>query len=321
VKKRYLFGGLAFAIFAVTGMFIVGYNRGEASLSYLQKEQTKQNSQIQQYNFLAKRLFLDEPNENRINFTPLREELKNYFANNNLNGGNLYFEYLPTGTSIRISGDEQLVAASLMKVPVAMEAYKAAELGKLNLDQVIALKPEWLNSEYGNLYKQGAGYKLTVREAIRIMLEDSDNTALFAVAETNANTLPAEQSSLNYMDLDYKVNPDQSIAINARSYSSVLKCLYFSCYNNKDDSQKILNSLVNSTYKNRLKAGISNQNIAVAHKIGTNLNLNQSDCGIIYYPRNNYLLCVMIPGPSTAETDKKISDISKIVFDYISQKQ
>lgn len=317
MRKRYLFGLVLVVIISIASIFIFGYNRGKASLEYLAVRQSEQNKQIKQYNLLAKRLFLEDPNDSKINFTPLRESLNEYFANNNLNGGNLYFEYLPTGTSIKISGDEQLVAASLMKVPVAMDLYKSAEMGRISLDDVIALKPEWLNSEYGTLYKQGVGYRLTLREAVKIMLENSDNTALFAVAAANSGKLSNEESSLNYIDLDYKVNPDESTAINARSYSSVLKCLYFSCYNTKEDSQTILDSLVNSTYKNRLKAGVGDPDIPVAHKIGTNLSENQSDCGIVYYPKNNYLLCVMIPGPSTAETDKKISDISKIVYNYI----
>lgn len=319
MKKRYFLGLGLVVLISIVSIFIFGYNRGQASLEYLKSKQTEQNQQINQYNLLAKRLFLEEPNNNKINFTPLRESLNSYFANNNLNGGNLYFEYLPTGTSIRISGDEQLVAASLMKVPVAMDVYKSAELGRIKLDDVISLKAEWLNNEYGTLYKQGAGYRLTVREAVKIMLEDSDNTALFALAAANDGKLSDTESSLNYIDLDYKVNSDQTISVNARSYSSVLKCLYFACYNTKDDSQLMLNNLVNSTYKNRLKAGVGNSNIAVAHKIGTNLNNNQSDCGIVYYPKNNYLLCIMIPGPGTSATDKKISDISKIVYDFINR--
>ncbi len=317
MRKRYLVGLFLVVIISIASIFIFGYNRGQASLEYLSSRRAEQNKQIKQYNLLAKRLFLDEPNNSKINFTPLRESLNEYFSNNNLSGGNLYFEYLPTGTSIKISGDEQLVAASLMKVPVAMDVYKSAELGRINLDDIISLRPEWLNNEYGTLYKQGAGYQLTVQEAVKIMLEDSDNTALFAVAAANSGKLSNEESSLNYIDLDYKVNPDATIALNAKSYSSVLKCLYFSCYNSKEDSQNILNSLVNSTYKNRLKAGIGDPDMPVAHKIGTNLNNNQSDCGIVYYPKNNYLLCVMIPGPSTSETDTKISDISKIVYDFI----
>ena len=79
-----------------------------------------------------------------------------------------------------------------------------------------------------------------------------------------------------------------------------------------------LEQLTNSIYTTRIPAGIADKNIKVAHKIGTNFNNNQNDCGIIYYPKNNYLLCVMIPGNESEQTDQHIANISKIVYDFIN---
>lgn len=269
------------------------------------------------YNLLSKRIFIENGSEINVNFSNLRQQLNDYFAKNKLDGGNLYFEYLPTGTSIRISGNEQLVAASLMKIPVAMNAYKLAENGNIDLNEQVTLKPEWLDNNYGDLYKKGAGYKLTLEEAIKIMLENSDNTALNAVASETEGKLSQKESSLSYLDLDLTFNKDQSISIDSRSYSSFLKCLYFSCYNNLENSQKILGYLTNSTSNNRLVAGVPVANFPIAHKIGTNSNLNQSDCGIFYVPRKNYVVCVMIPGPDSNITNKHFEEISRITYRYI----
>ncbi len=41
------------------------------------------------------------------------------------------------------------------------------------------------------------------------------------------------------------------------------------------------------------------------------------DCGIIYYPRNPYLLCIMTKGQDFAKLSKIISDISSMVYNEI----
>ena len=209
-KKLILIVGVALII--VAGSFLLG--------KYTTKTSTattgSQNSSSEEYNLLAKRIFLDNPNDTKINFSPLRQKLNQYFEQNKLSGGNLYFEYLPTGTSIRISGEEQLVAASLMKVPAAMDMYKANELGRLNIDNKTALQASWLNDEYGSLYKKGAGYQISPRDAAKIMLEQSDNTALAVVGDAIKVKLTDSESSINYLDLDMKVNGDGSISMNAR---------------------------------------------------------------------------------------------------------
>ncbi len=299
----------------------VSYWIGQKTAKSSSKPSDITSSQSEEYNLLAKRIFLDNPNDIKINFSPLRQKLNSYFEQNKLTGGNLYFEYLPTGTSIRISGDEQLVAASLMKVPAVMDMYKAHELGRLDIDENVKIQSNWLNNEYGSLYKQGAGYRISPREASKIMLEESDNTALAVVANSIKGKLTDTESSINYLDLDLVVNPDGTISMNARGYSSIFKCLYFSCYNTKEDSQKMLEQLTNSIFTSRIPAGVTDKNIKIAHKIGTNFDNNQNDCGIVYYPKNNYLLCVLIPGEESAQTDKHIADVSKLVYDFINNGQ
>lgn len=315
MKKQWVVVILCVVIgLSILGAFLFGYSRGDSAASDVG------NSYKQASNFplLAKRIFIDDPNDVQVNFEPLRKEIKEYYASNNLSGS-IYFEYLPTGTSMRIDGDLQRTAASLIKLPAAMELYRAAELGKLNLDDHVTLKPEWLDSGYGTLYQKGAGYSLTLREAAEIMLQRSDNTALKAVGYSTMGKVPENQSPFNSLDVDFSRGTDLSVVISARAYSSFLKCLYFSCYNNTHDSQEILHNLTKSTYDKRLPAGVADKNIPIAHKIGVFNNSTQSDCGIVYVPKRNYVLCVMINGQDGASTDKTIADISKKTYDYVTK--
>lgn len=272
--------------------------------------------QAANYPLLAKRLFLEDPNDAIINFSQLREQINTYMTQNNLKGG-LYFEYLPTGTSVRIAGDEEQVAASLMKLPVVMELYRAAELGRINLDTTVALKQEWLDPAFGDLYKQGAGYKLTLREAAKLALTKSDNTAIAAILDSTKDLLKTDENVISSLDVAFVRDDKLLLSISARSYASFLKCLYFSCYLTKDSSQQILNFMTESDFNNRLRSTIP-ENVKIAHKIGNYSNTTQSDCGVVYVEKRNYVLCAMLQVSDTNEGNKHIADISKIAYDYVN---
>lgn len=277
---------------------------------------TNQATEQSKYNLLAKRIFIEDPNEPIIAFSPLRSQMSQYFKDTQLSGS-VYFEYLPTGTSIRVGTDERRVAASLIKLPFAMEAYYAKEKGLIDFSKEYTLTQDMLNSEFGELYKRGAGTKLSLKEAIEVMLKDSDNTALNVVAKAVEGVVKPEEDPFNFLDAEFVQNEDFTVSLTPRAYSSFIKCLYFSCYLDKADSQEVLNLLTQSHLRDRLPAGIPKDTV-VANKVGNFYDNVQSDCGIVYVPKRNYLICVMIDGPDTNETSAHIAYLSKLAYDYVA---
>lgn len=269
------------------------------------------------YDFLARRVQTDNPNKVALKFSPLRMELEQYVNQNKISDKvSLYFEYLPTGVSININEDSEYVAASLMKLPYAMNLYKAVEEGLLDLDKKVTLKKEFLNSDYGQLYKKGEGHTLTLKEAVDLLLKDSDNTALLAIdSELNAVGFKEEEGAVKSLDLSYNLIQDGRVQISAQSYTSILKCLYFACFNNLYNSNEILTSLTKSSFDDRLTRYLPND-LKVAHKIGTFSNKFQSDCGVFYIDTKNYALCILIEGEDP-DASKIIADISQKVFIYV----
>ena len=67
-----------------------------------------------QYPLLSKRILQEFPQDILMNFLDLRKNLKQMVSLYDNNFG-LYFEYLPTGTSININGNNEIYAASLFK--------------------------------------------------------------------------------------------------------------------------------------------------------------------------------------------------------------
>lgn len=274
-----------------------------------------------EYAYLARRIQIDNPNNIRLNFTTLRKDLTRYLDNleDKSNKVSIYYEYLPSGVSININENNEVVGASLMKLPVIMNMYKLVEKGEISMDTKVKLKKEWLNSDYGNLYTKGEGYELTLREAAEYTLKDSDNTALLAIWDTaKMQNMETSDQALYYMDIEFEVLKDQTVLIGARSYSSILKCLYFSCYNSFEHSNEILEYLSRSTFNDRLTK-YTPKDLKVSHKIGTYSQNYQSDCGVFYVPKENYILCVMVEGDEI-ESGGIMADISRIVYKFAESK-
>ena len=281
------------------------------------------------YPFLAKRLFLNHPNDIIINFTPLRDQLETYIAAQKEQIG-VYFEYLPTGTSININGKEEFYRASLVKLPVVMRAYKYIEAGMLSLDDVLTIEQKQLNKEYGDVWKQGVGTKITVRDVIQAILVKSDNTAFNVLYEkVNVqlrNDLPSGDLSADdvydYLDIPHNTG-SISPMITPKNFTSILKGLYFSSYLSYLHSNEILNSLTQPRTEDWIRSAVPST-IRVADKIGVYTaepaaQHVYADCGIIYYPERSYSLCIMIRSDNATTAVPQIHDISKKVYEYIQQ--
>lgn len=273
------------------------------------------NDSAAAYPLLSKRIFTDAQNDMLLDFVPLRKKLQATFDTINVQKS-FYFEYLPSGTSIKIGADNELIAASLIKVPLCMNLYKASELGKVNLDKKVTITQAELDNAYGSLWQKGAGTTITLRQAAQLALEQSDNTATHVIFDAIQGLLTSDQESLNNLDIDQNMSNGQAV-IDAKSYSSILKSLYLSSYLERNDSEEILSYLSRSDATNRLTKDLPSS-VTVAHKIGVyNAQWSESDCGIVYVPKRPYVLCIMVGLPED-QANSLIADVSKQIYDFIN---
>lgn len=284
------------------------------------------SSALQSYSLplLSKRIFASQPNDLIINFTHLRSELRSMIAQRQDLRVGLYFEYLPSGVSIGVNDQEPFISASLLKTPFIMGLMHNIENGFLNEDAMITLDDEDLDSSFGNLWRKGAGYKLTVGEAIQIALAESDNTAVRALNKLSTEDLVVEV----YEALDIPLTVEEGAGLvltTPKSYASVFRCLYLSCFLTFDSSHKILSVLASSIFHDGLAEGIPH-NVPFSHKVGV---FNPSDaskilrldCGIAYLPKRPYLLCVFIEGDKDRVRDMLAfaREISARIYRYVSE--
>ncbi len=94
-------------------------------------------------------------------------------------------KHLGTGESWCHHADDVMPTASLIKFPVMVEAYRQAAAKKIDLDSVVKLRKEDKVPGSGVLtyhFTDGASFKL--RDAIRLMIVYSDNTATNLVLDS-----------------------------------------------------------------------------------------------------------------------------------------
>ena len=269
------------------------------------------------YPLLSKRLAVEDQNDFLLDFEPLRQEIKSYLNKIPIDHS-FYVEYLPSGVSVRGHGDEKFRGASLMKIPLVVDLFRRAEEGHVDLDAPVVVTEQQINDAggFGNVTHLRPGDRITLREAARLVLTLSDNTAA-AVLMDRMGTIVQEGSVLNMLDLPItKESGNGGILISAMSYASIFKCLYLSCFLSPASSQEILEELSRSANRDRLVAGIPGD-VKAANKIGAFNEEVQSDCAIVYEPNRPYLICLMLSTPDSVEVAKHFKTVSKMTYSYV----
>ena len=272
--------------------------------------------EYQQFPYLSKRIFAENQNDILINFVPLRTAMREYVSKQPDAIG-VYFEYLPSGTSIGVNDNLEIKLASLIKIPLVMGVYRQIEGGNLKKDDVLTIKKEHLDKKFGDLWKKGEGTTLTVNEAIKLTLINSDNTS----SNVLLSAVPTTEIDRVFDSLDIpKDKKGRFHVISPKNYSSILRSLHLSSYVNQNSSNEILDILTMTVFDDKIVAGVP-KNIKVSHKIGIFSSKDEpeesyGDCGIIYVPDRPYLLCIM-----TKSTENKAREhmqyLSKMVYGYV----
>ncbi|MDP2815907.1 MAG: serine hydrolase [Rectinemataceae bacterium] len=104
--------------------------------------------------------------------------------------------------------------------------------------------------------------------------------------------------------------------ITARSYANIFRILYNASYLNVKSSNEILDLLSQSKFDKGITAGVPD-GTKVAQKFGEANELKDGEefhilnnCGIVYKPKNPYILCVLIEGKEYGNMEKVMQRIA-----------
>lgn len=247
----------------------------------------------------------------------LNELIKSRQWNSWYNHVSIYFMDLNNWYHFGINEKELFTPASLTKVPTMIAVLKKSESENGFLDQSVKFKIP--NIDYNVHYKPKQEIEsdktYTIRDLLGYMIKYSDNNATQVIR----NILWKDRFANTYKEL--WIISNQSSEIQVLDYALFFKILFNSSYLNKDNSEYALGLLTQVDFQSWIVAWVPSE-ISVSHKFGEyslNWDLKQiHDCGIVYYPKHPYLICVMTRWNNYTDLENMISSVSKSIFENIN---
>lgn len=165
------------------------------------------------------------------------------------------------------------------------------------------------------------GQIYTVEELLRNMIVSSDNIS----GQLLSRNMDSKFIASLYSDLGLHI-PDlneQEHQISGKDYATFFRTLYNATYLNQKLSEKALKLLTQTDFRDGIVAGVP-ENITVAHKFAerryTEGGVQLHDCGIVYYSKSPYLLCIMTKGEELETLKKIIKNISRMIYERKEKK-
>lgn len=269
---------------------------------------------------------LDSPVLNNLNST-LQTTINKFKSDPSIDSISLYFRDLNNGAWLGYQEDELFAPASLLKVPVLIATLKQAELDPNFLTSTLIYNNEFESDE--NLPEASdesliSGESYPISTLLEKMIAFSDNISKNVIKQYLTTNNPNLLSQV-YRDFglgsNFLNNPPDKNTVNIKDYAGFFRILYNASYLNPEMSEYALSLLTKSTFSDGLVANLP-KDLPVAHKFGFRELPNEPyqlhDCGIVYFPKNPYLLCIMSRGNNVKTLSTVLSYLSLKIYNFVS---
>lgn len=308
---------------------------GVASGFFIAKKYANKKCVLSNFKYISEDLTCNStPVVSKKSYTSFKNKLdskvQEKIDENKIKTAAVYFRDLRQGPTFGIREYDKYAPASLLKLPILL-TYLSLEDNIPELSQV-------------RLYYKDSGYpteqyyppKKTLQENVPYSIEElldymivySDNRAYYVLLDYLVEISPNKDLlQETYFDLgliDPQTPADNTITV--KSYSAIFTQIFFGSFLDKNGmSEHTLSLLAQSDYDVGIKAGVP-KDVEVAHKFGERSGFEGDlkqlhDCGIIYYPENPYLLCVMTQGQNFDDLSATIGMISKMVYEEFDSRK
>ena len=251
-------------------------------------------------------------------------------------------KHLKTGEEFYLNADEAMPTASLIKLPIMVEAYWQAKEEKVDLGKKLTLTKDDKVQGSGILtghFSDGATFPL--KDAVRLMIVFSDNTATNMVLDQigipSTNTR-MEALGFKNTKVNAKVFKGSTTSIDkartdkyglgsatAKEMVGLLELLDAGKVVSADACKEMLDHLKACDDKEKMTRLLPAGTV-VAHKTGS-VNVSKTDAGIVYTKSGPVALCVLTDGnddkrwvPDNA-AQVLIAKIAREVYDHFEEKK
>lgn len=251
------------------------------------------------------------------------------------------FKDLTSGEEILINEKINFHAASTMKTPVLIEAYKQAASGKFSIDDSITVRNEFKSIVDGSPYSLNSkddsetdlytkeGSKVKIYDLLYLMIIQSSNLATNLIIDLlGAKNVNQTMREMGANDIQVLRGVEDTKAYRAglnnttTAYDQMIIFSKMAEGNavNKASSDAMIQILLDQKFNDKIPAKLP-KNVKVAHKTGWITGVNH-DAGIVFLPDGRKYVLVLLS--KELENDKSavksMAKVSKMVYDYFIRK-
>lgn len=204
------------------------------------------------------------------------------------------------GEAVGFNEDLPLIAASVIKLPVMVEAFRCIEVGELDPDERVTVPPEAKLPSCGALTYLHDGLTVTAMDLITLMIILSDNTATnLLIDRLDMETVNRTMAELDIPGIALRrklFDAEQSRrgvenTVTARGIGLLLtRMATGTLLGGKADSQ-MMSILKNQRLNGKLPFFLHGRGVKIAHKTGEDDGITH-DVGVVYAPKP-FVVCML----------------------------
>ncbi len=225
-----------------------------------------------------------------------------------------------SSVQFRHRADERVPSASVIKLPILLEAMERAKTGALDLDEIHILVDSEKTGGSGVLTTYSHRSRISYGDLLRLMMVYSDNTATnifireLGMDAINARmrTIGLTKSQLNRVMMDtLSARQGRENYVTAGEMNTVLKKIYHRQVATTALCEQML-AILKQNEDTKTIPRLLPKGTVVAHKTGE-LAYVRGDAGIVYAAKP-FLLSVFVEGVPTPDAERIIGELALLCY-------
>ncbi len=229
---------------------------------------------------------------------------------------------LDNGSYVDINSNRKFSAASTIKLPLLVSFFLAVDEGKVALDELIAMRPDLIAKEAGEMQTQEPGTKFAALYTATEMIRTSDNTATNMIIDRLGGAAELNQRFLAWgLTQTVLRNPLPDVegtnTTSPRDLVTLLGRINQGEILSMRSRDRLLSILAGNTINDLLPQGLG-EGATIAHKTG-NIGTVLGDVGLVDMPSGKrYLIMAIVERPKGDEQAAElIRQISRETYQYL----